>query len=352
MRVKYMHIVLLIVLAGFLVLVVSGWYFSRALLDGMVLQSFDPTWSDSLAADLKRNFVVVLAVVFIGISTLTIFFTDHFILKPLKRVIGKKEPAPGGLFVSEADRLIQEVLAQHDREEVLEALVRERTKELISANQKQSELLLSLSNHSDSEVSKIGSEIHDELCAMQGVLKRRMEIYLRDNPGLDGEIQRAIQNWIATLIEIDQCARQIISRRRNAVAEYLGLEAGLRDSIDFARSISTQPISFIFSNQSDALEYVSPVLHYDILSIVRECIVNATKHSQASVIKLIVRDEPPNIVYIIKDDGIGMQKSNADQFTGGIGLGIIRERCEKKGFDFHIESGEGGTTVRLSHSIL
>lgn len=89
----------------------------------------------------------------------------------------------------------------------------------------------------------------------------------------------------------------------------------------------------------------------NIYRIVQESIVNAIKHSQASEIVILVRNEnglEPNGLYIfISDDGCGF---NAEKFlydtTRHFGLIGIKNRCQLISAKFSISSNEGeGTQI-------
>ncbi|MFP5298397.1 MAG: histidine kinase [Actinomycetota bacterium] len=83
----------------------------------------------------------------------------------------------------------------------------------------------------------------------------------------------------------------------------------------------------------------------DVIRIVREAVINAHKHSNATRIEIEVEQDPNRL--IIRDDGKGFDPSTANGH-GGFGLLSMRERAEAIGAQLEVRSAEGkGTTVEV-----
>jgi signal transduction histidine kinase len=90
-----------------------------------------------------------------------------------------------------------------------------------------------------------------------------------------------------------------------------------------------------------------------LFEAVRELLVNVIKHAQAENIWIDIRKKDTHIEVDVKDDGVGMEVYDAEQFLprfagGGFGLFSIRERLNDIGGKLSIHSKKGlGTRVTL-----
>ena len=82
------------------------------------------------------------------------------------------------------------------------------------------------------------------------------------------------------------------------------------------------------------------------LAVVRESLTNSAKHARATrfVVTLSVGDEA---VLEVIDDGVGIDLSTQGK---GLGLTNLRNRAEKLGGTFEVQSGAGGGT-RVTWSV-
>ena len=81
--------------------------------------------------------------------------------------------------------------------------------------------------------------------------------------------------------------------------------------------------------------------------IAQEALHNTVKHARAENVGLLLKQETEGIVLEVRDDGIGFDPSGS--FPGHLGLESMRERAERLGGRFEIESGLGkGTRIRAS----
>jgi two-component system nitrate/nitrite sensor histidine kinase NarQ len=90
----------------------------------------------------------------------------------------------------------------------------------------------------------------------------------------------------------------------------------------------------------------------NVLQIVREAVINAIKHAQASEITVSCVTDPDGLhsVYI-RDNGIGM--NSTQEPAGHYGLTIMRERAERLGGVLEIISPPGsGTQVQFRFPIV
>ncbi len=101
----------------------------------------------------------------------------------------------------------------------------------------------------------------------------------------------------------------------------------------------------VFSVDDAACNQIPSHKHLDILSIIRECLSNATRHGSARNIRVqaFMND---GIDFSVSDDGIGFDVEAVD--TPGHGLNNIRARADRLGAALNVVSGRGnGTTVTV-----
>lgn len=82
-----------------------------------------------------------------------------------------------------------------------------------------------------------------------------------------------------------------------------------------------------------------------ILRILQEALANILKHAKASTVTVTVGMEASALVVSVRDDGIGLDASDAGT---GHGVSNMRHRAEKIGGTLQIDSCASGTLLRLS----
>jgi len=87
----------------------------------------------------------------------------------------------------------------------------------------------------------------------------------------------------------------------------------------------------------------SPLVQLLAYQIVREALQNALKHSSASAIRVLVKDEGDAIRLLVEDDGQGFSPLVVDT-QNHFGLQLMRERAEAAGGHLSIDSAPGAGT--------
>jgi signal transduction histidine kinase len=92
-----------------------------------------------------------------------------------------------------------------------------------------------------------------------------------------------------------------------------------------------------------------------IFRILQESLNNIAKHSQATLVRLSLKETDGNIELTIDDNGAGFDMDHVlsgDLSERGLGLASMKERAELPGGSFSLVSQKGaGTTVRASWPI-
>lgn len=168
---------------------------------------------------------------------------------------------------------------------------------------------------------------------------------------------------------LEQTIERDPQRARNLLSESLQMVRHSRDeshlSIDILRSFSrNERLDVLIAHCIQQLRAASgavieqqvtgepPVLSYKVVSnlfrITQEALVNAVDHARASLTTVRIGYRKGEVQIEVKDDGKGFNPgtiSGPDQ--GHFGLTGIRERCAAINAKLELDSGSGGTTIRV-----
>lgn len=119
------------------------------------------------------------------------------------------------------------------------------------------------------------------------------------------------------------------------------------DSVDLKASLK-EAISPLNENYTvyfdyDASNTIEPKVKYCFIAVVKEAVNNIIKHSDATEIRIIVRDHPKLTTLLVEDNG-----SNAKLNQNGIGLQNIRDRVDSLGGIANISAEKSGFRIFIS----
>jgi PAS domain S-box-containing protein len=247
----------------------------------------------------------------------------------------------------------------------LEARVQERTAELVKAKEilqvelnerKRAEKILqeserqlrSLSSQlltvQENERRRIARELHDGIGQTLAAVKFSLENKLSQMgkgaapPGISLEnIILLVQNGIEE-------TRRISSDLWPSILDDLGILATIGW---FCRQFQTIYASMRLDKQVSIREEEVPnPLKIVIYRILQEAMNNASKYSQASIVRLSLCKTNGAIELVVEDNGLGFDLKN---YQKGLGLASMKERAELSGGSFAISSIRGkGTVVRAT----
>ncbi|MBI5409822.1 MAG: PAS domain S-box protein [Nitrospirae bacterium] len=261
--------------------------------------------------------------------------------------------------ISERKKAENELMKHREK---LEELIRERTFELLEANEnlkvevsvrKQAEKkLLSYQKQLQSLTSQISLiEEHE---------KRRIATELHDRIGQTlalSKIKLGLLNKAVQAVEFKDIIREVLQLIEQTIKETRTLTFELSPPILYELGLS-QAVQWLIDQFRDKhgitikYEYEDGDMSFDnntrffLFQAVRELLINIVKHAHAGKVKIRMSRDTNKLKIIVEDNGVGFFDSSLTY--NGYGLFNIRERMNHIGGHFEIKSTPGrGTRVTL-----
>src|ERR1035437_666404 len=205
---------------------------------------------------------------------------------------------------------------------------------------KQKEITEAVIIAQESERSKIGRELHDNVNQLLGATKLYIDMGKRDDENRESLLSSASTYTLTAIEEIRKLSKILITP--------LIKEIGLTDSIKgLTKEIMlVHPIQILFTAKDFIEAGFSDKFKLNIFRIVQEQINNTLKHAQAKKININIEDNYGKLLISIADDGIGFDTSKR---RTGIGITNIKSRSELYNGTMQLNSEQGkGTTLSIT----
>lgn len=198
------------------------------------------------------------------------------------------------------------------------------------------------------ERATIARELHDSLAQMLSYLRIQLALLKRSVPEDNAPAHLIIDDFSRGLNNAWQQLRELLTTFRLSLQQS-SLPAALREALDVLQSQTSAKLNLDCRLPTQALDAQQQM---NVLQIVREAVINAIKHAQASEITVSCVTDPDGLHSIyIRDNGIGM--NSTQEPAGHYGLTIMRERAERLGGVLEIVSPPGsGTQVQFRFPLL
>lgn len=261
----------------------------------------------------------------------------------------------------EAQRLLEKLAITHEelkkeivrRQAVEEALKKseQEQRQLLDQSRCMQEQLRSLSHRilqvQEDERKHISRELHDEITQTLvginvhlGALARDAKVNPRELKQKIARTQRLVETSVNS---VHQFARDLRPTSLDDLGVIIALQSYLSD---FMKRTGIR-VHFVTFAGVEQLNSDSRTVLY---RIVQEALVNAAKHSQASLLKVSIRKITNTVHLVISDNGKSFEVDRVLQNKKITRLGLIgmRERAEMIGGTFRIESvPTKGTTIHV-----
>lgn len=196
------------------------------------------------------------------------------------------------------------------------------------------------------ERATIARELHDSLAQVLSYLRIQLKLLKHAVPEENAPAQTIIADFSRELNNAWQQLRELLTTFRLTL-NHANLPAALQESLDGLQSQTQAKLTLDCRLSSLALDAQKQV---HLLQIVREAVLNAIKHAEASEITVscITAADGTHTV-TIRDNGIGI--GEASEPPGHYGLNIMRERAGRLGGTLSFsQPPNGGTQVSVRFS--
>lgn len=173
----------------------------------------------------------------------------------------------------------------------------------------------------EAERNRIARDLHDSSIQDLTYIVHRLELaglYLENDPIKAGLELISIKNSVKNIIED---IRNIVFDLRPLIIDDLGLMEAFQVFFQWMK----QNTDFQYSITIEKVETDKNIL-LNIYRIVVECVLNAVKHSQGTLITFTCLSKNNEIVLMIKDDGKGIDKNKIGNKNSNFGISMIYER--------------------------
>jgi signal transduction histidine kinase len=231
-------------------------------------------------------------------------------------------------FSDEDERLIS-LLAAHAAIAIENARLHERSRELSIVEER----------------NRLARELHDNvtqrLFGVALAAESASTLLDRDRDAVAAELARVGELARGAMEEL----RAVVFELRPGSLEAEGLATVLRKHVDVLRRVSGQKIELKVAD-------VPPLASgpaTQVLRIAQEALGNALRHARAEHIRVKLAGGSGGLVLSVADDGLGFDPGAVRGRR--LGLTSMHERATELGGTLSVDSGAGGTTVRLEMQV-
>jgi len=253
-----------------------------------------------------------------------------FMFRPMKASIGD---------LSRTQLRLQAEIAERKQ---MEKVLLESEKELRNLS---SELLAT----QDRERRRISKELHEELGQSLAAVKLGLRSIKRNWRRAKPEIR---EEWELNMNAIDQAIEDVrrISRALSpSIVEEIGLSAALQRHVSGLMKNSAIKASLDLMNVDYSFSQKSQMIIYRIL---QEALTNVEEHSEATHVRVAIRQEEGRFLFDVEDNGRGFDPEQPATNSGvrkGLGFATMKEGAQMAGGTLEIRSEEGkGTRITLT----
>lgn len=249
------------------------------------------------------------------------------------------------LVMGESRRRQNTALRQSQGE--LELKVQERTADLDVVNRNLRDLSARLLQMQDEERRRIARELHDSVGQMLAALSMNLTAVRTDIDQL-ARTATALNDSESLVQEMVTEVRTISHLLHPPLLDEAGLSSALRWYVDgFAQRSGIN----VDLDMPEDFERLPVELETAIFRVVQECLTNIHRHSGSPTAKIRLRERDREVSVEIEDKGRGIppHKLEAMSSAGAPGVGVrgMQERLRQLGGKLEIQSGPGGTTVKV-----
>lgn len=194
------------------------------------------------------------------------------------------------------------------------------------------------------ERARIARDLHDEIGAGLSEIAMQSDWVRRDLArGPTPETQRRIQHVCQSAIELTRSVDEIVWAVTPANDTLPRFANYLTQSTEQFLDAAGVRLRFDLPAELPAIALPGKIRHFLFLSV-REALNNATKHAQASLVRLELLLDREGLRIAVEDDGVGFDPGKVGAAGTHEGMDSLRRRMEEIGGEFRLSSRPGGGT--------
>jgi two-component system sensor histidine kinase DegS len=194
-----------------------------------------------------------------------------------------------------------------------------------------------LVNAQETERQRLSRQMHDGPAQALSNFILQTEIAMRLMDVDAGQAREELSNLKSSAMGTFQKVRNFIFELRPMMLDDLGLAPTIRRYADAFKEQAGLDVSVTLTGHERRLE---PYLEVMLFRAIQELLGNAARHSQASLVKVILDFGEDRIRVSVDDNGKGFDPDSIQQ-GNSLGLKLIRERTEMLGGSFEVDSAIG-----------
>lgn len=202
-----------------------------------------------------------------------------------------------------------------------------------------------LVNAQETERQRLSRQIHDgpAQALSNFILQTEIAMRLMDVDAV--QAREELTNLKASAMGTFQKVRNFIFELRPMMLDDLGLVPTVRRYVDAFKEQTALDISITVTGNERRLE---PYVEVMIFRAIQELLGNTARHSQATMVRILLDLGQERIRVSVDDNGKGFDPEIL-QHSNSLGLRLIRERVEMLGGNFEVDSNIGkGTRVSFA----
>ena len=193
-----------------------------------------------------------------------------------------------------------------------------------------------LFNISEKEHRRLANDIHDSF--LQDLISLNRKIHDIQTSTLDHEHRMQLLEAEEEILDIIYTIRETLHELYPTFLSEFGLESALEELYSKFRLRCN--IALDVTMENSVFKELEEEHVLAIYRIVQELLTNATKHSKADNIELIMRRNNSELSILYKDDGIGIQEKNRNDYKQ-MGIRGIEERVYSLDGSIQFENNDG-----------
>lgn len=215
--------------------------------------------------------------------------------------------------------------------------------ELKLAHQKQ--ILKATINTQEKERKRIAQDLHDSISAKLNVVSLTTNMLL-DDATIDKERRSSLQHILNITTTTLESSRKIAHDLLPPILDKFGLKVALEELFeDFTKTSQLQIVHDI-----DTIDTLDKTNQLHLFRIVQELINNATRHGNATSLKISLEKEENGFKLNCTDNGSGFDVKKVSE-KSGLGLQNIKSRASILACDVLIDSNDNRGSTFIIQSL-